>query len=52
MMMTDDRLHALIAAFGADPTAWPEEERAAAEAHLAAHTDRFAAALEEAQRGW
>lgn len=49
MMMTDDRLHMLIAAYGADPAAWPEDERAAAEAHLAAHADRFAAALDEAR---
>ncbi|RIJ14421.1 hypothetical protein D1231_16805 [Henriciella mobilis] len=48
-MMTDDRLHALIAAYGADPAFWPEDERAAAEAHLAADAGRFAAALEEAR---
>ncbi|WP_147373328.1 hypothetical protein [Henriciella mobilis] len=47
--MTDDRLHALIAAYGADPAFWPEDERAAAEAHLAADAGRFAAALEEAR---
>jgi len=49
MMMTDDRLHALIAAYGADPSSWPEGERAAARAHLAAHADRFADALEDAR---
>lgn len=49
MMMTDERLLDLIGAYGAEPLAWPEEERAAAEAHLAAHPDRFATALDAAR---
>lgn len=30
MVMTPDRLRELLAAYGADPSRWPEEERAAA----------------------
>lgn len=48
--MTDERLLLLIEAYGAHPMAWPEDERAAAEAHLAAHSERFQGALEEARR--
>ena len=48
--MTDDRLLALIEAYGADPDLFPERERDAARAHLAANPGRFAAALEAAHR--
>ena len=48
--MTDERLLLLIEAYGVHPMAWPEDERAAAEAHLAAHPERFQGALEEARR--
>ena len=47
--MTDDRLLDLIEAYGAEPMAWPEDERDAASAHLAAHPARFAEALEAAR---
>lgn len=47
--MTDDRLMELIEAWGADPNAFPEAERAAAKALLAAHPQRFAAALASAR---
>lgn len=46
--MTEERLLELIEAWGADPNAFPEAERAAARALLAAHPQRFAAALEAA----
>ena len=49
MTMTDDRLLDLIDAYGAEPMAWPEDERAAAEAHLAAHPARFAEAIDTAR---
>lgn len=47
--MTDTRLIELIEVWGADPASWPAEERAAARAMLAAHPERFAAALEAAR---
>lgn len=47
--MTEDRLIELIEAWGADPDGFPEAERAAAKAMLAANPARFAAALEEAR---
>lgn len=47
--MTEERLLELIEAWGADPNAFPEAERAAARALLAAHPQRFAAALEAAR---
>ncbi len=47
--MTEDRLIELIEAWGADPSAFPEAERAAARALLAAHPQRFAEALGEAR---
>lgn len=47
--MTDDRLLELIEAWGADVNAFPEGERAAAKALLAAHPARFASALAEAR---
>ena len=49
--MTEDRLIELIEAWGADPAGFPEAERAAARALLAANPARFAAALEEAKQG-
>lgn len=48
--MTDERLMLLIEAYGAYPMAWPEDERAAAEAHLSANPARFESALAEARR--
>ena len=47
--MTEDRLIELIEAWGADPSAFPEAERAAARAMLAAQPARFAAAIAEAR---
>lgn len=47
--MTNDRVLELIAAFGAAPMSWPEDEREAAEAQIAANPDAFATALAEAQ---
>lgn len=49
MSMTDDRLLALIEAYGAEPMAWPEDEREAAEAHLEMYPARFSEALETAR---
>lgn len=48
--MTDTRLMSLIESWGADPASWPAEERAAAEALLAAHPGRFASVLEQARQ--
>ena len=47
--MTDDRLFELIEAYGAEPGAWPEDERAAAERLLAFDPARFSLALKEAR---
>lgn len=47
--MTEDRLLELIAAWGADPSGWPEAEQPAARALLAVQPERFAAALAEAR---
>ncbi|MCH2458909.1 MAG: hypothetical protein MK186_12785 [Henriciella sp.] len=47
--MTDARVLQLLETYGAWPMAWPEEEREAAEAHLAAHPERFADVLAEAR---
>ncbi|MFN4225340.1 MAG: hypothetical protein ACK4HR_03415 [Hyphomonas sp.] len=47
--MTEDRLLQLIEAWGADPEAFPETERAAAKALLAASPERFTAALTAAR---
>lgn len=47
-MMTIDRVLDLIAAYGAHPGGWPEEERAAAEAVLNANPAAFADALRDA----
>jgi hypothetical protein len=49
MTMTPDRLITLIAAYGADPSAFPQTEQAPARALLAAEPDTFAAALAEAR---
>lgn len=49
MTMNDDRLLLLIEAYGAEPMAWPEDEREAAMAHLAANRAMFEPALEEAR---
>lgn len=46
--MTEDRLIELIETWGADPAAFPEADRAAARAMLAAQPARFAAALADA----
>lgn len=48
-VMTEDRLLFLIETYGAEPGGWPEAERAAAEARLAANPERFASALAEAR---
>ncbi len=46
--MTAERFLALVAAYGADRRRWPEGERPAAEAFLAAHPDMAGPALAEA----
>ena len=47
--MTPERLLDLIAAFGAEPGAWPDDEREAATALLAKTPDLFAEALDDAR---
>ena len=47
--MTVDRVLELIAAYGSEPGAWPEDERASAEALLHAQPDLFATALADAR---
>ncbi|MFN7163707.1 MAG: hypothetical protein ACK4P2_02710 [Hyphomonas sp.] len=47
--MTEDRLIELIEAWGADPSAFPEADRAGAKALLAAQPERFAQALADAR---
>lgn len=47
--MTDARIMDLIAAYGAAPMAWPEDEREAAEAMIAAQPEKFEAVLSEAR---
>lgn len=47
--MTEDRLIELIEAWGADPSGFPQADRTAAKALLAARPERFAAALSGAQ---
>ncbi|MEO0450076.1 MAG: hypothetical protein AAFZ74_07180 [Pseudomonadota bacterium] len=49
MTMTPQRVLELIDAFGAEPGAWPEDERAAAAALIAAEPETFQAALDEAR---
>ena len=46
--MTPERFLALVAAYGADARRWPEAERAAARAFMAAKPDAAAPALAEA----
>lgn len=46
--MTSERFLALVAAYGADARRWPEAERAAAQAFLAARADAVGPALAEA----
>lgn len=47
--MTEDRVIELIETWGADASAFPEAERAAAKALLRAQPERFAAALAQAR---
>ena len=47
--MTPDRVHELIAAYGADPQAWPSEARVEGEQWLTRAPDQFATALAAAQ---
>ncbi|MEL7541710.1 MAG: hypothetical protein AAGJ51_12475 [Pseudomonadota bacterium] len=47
--ISTERVLELIAAYGAEPGAWPDEERTAATQLLAASPDLFAAPLEEAR---
>lgn len=49
MSLTVERVLELIDAYGAEPGAWPEDERAAATALIAAQPDTFAAALHAAR---
>lgn len=46
--MTPERFHQIVAAYGADPRRWPEQERAAAEAWAALHRAEADAVLAEA----
>jgi len=46
--MTSQRFLALVAAYGADARRWPEAERGAAQAFLAAKADAVGSALAEA----
>lgn len=47
--ITTERILELIAAYGAEPGAWPEDERVAATMRIAESPDLFAAALDEAR---
>jgi hypothetical protein len=47
-VMTPERFNALISAYGADARRWPESERAAAQAFMAAEPEGARAALAEA----
>lgn len=49
-VLSDERIFDLIGAYGADPSAFPEAEQAAAARRIAAAPGLFAAALEEARR--
>lgn len=49
-VLSDERIFDLIGAYGADPSAFPEAERAAAARRLAEAPGLFAAALEEARQ--
>ena len=46
--MTSERFNALVSAYGADARRWPESERAAAQAFIAAAPDLARAALADA----
>jgi len=48
-MITDERVLALIEAYGADPDMFPEAERAAAKSRMAEHPGRFADAVAAAR---
>ena len=48
-MMNDERLLQLIDAYGAEPMAWPEDERDAAMTHLAQNRLKFEPALQAAR---
>ncbi len=48
MAMTETRFRAVLDAYGADPARWPEAERAAATAFLAAHPQVATALLDAA----
>lgn len=48
-MMTIERVLGMIAAYGAHPGGWPEDEREAGEAVLNAHPAEFAGALRDAE---
>ena len=48
-LITDDRIHDLIDAYGAEPGAWPEDEAAAASARIAEAPDVFADSLAAAR---
>lgn len=47
--MTHERLLELIAAYGAEPMGWPEDERDAARALLSADPDAYSQALDDAR---
>ena len=47
--MTNDRVLELIAAFGAEPMGWPEDERDAAKARLLSDPETFAGPLADAR---
>ncbi len=49
MTISTERVLELIAAYGAEPGAWPEDERVAATELVTTSPDLFAAALEEAR---
>ncbi|MEL6828389.1 MAG: hypothetical protein AAFN91_19260 [Pseudomonadota bacterium] len=49
MTISTERVLELIAAYGAEPGAWPEEERAAAMELVATSPDQFELALEDAR---
>ena len=48
--MTVARLIELIETWGADPASWPEADKAAGKALLAAHPERFAATMAQARQ--
>lgn len=48
-MMDRERFATIVAAYGAEPRRWPQDERAAAQAYAAAHPEECAALLSEAR---